>query len=222
MRWHMFWGFSALLLALFIALAPETAQALPKNFRNVDIFFVGAMPTDEDIDEMAALGIRHIISLHRMSASTLTRATRAGIQVHNYPWRTQLEHVEEVMEIIEQASPNTVFLHCMHGADRTGAATAYWLHTRRGYDPFIALATVVSPRDAHLKGLEMLATEYNYEFSVADEVVLGRFSGARNGGLEGLKLRGGRWYAKLARNYLELTIGPPLRRPSKEFWKEDL
>jgi hypothetical protein len=213
---------ATLTATLMAAVAPATAHALPKNFRNVDVFYVGAMPADEDIAEMAALGIQHIISLHRMSASTLSRAKRAGIEVHNYPWRTRLEHVEEVMGIIEMAPPNSVFIHCMHGADRTGAATAYWLHTRLGYDPFIALAAVVSPRLPHLKGLEMLATEYNYEFVVADEVMLGRFSGARNGGLEGLKLRGGRWYAKLARNYLELTVGPPLRRPSKEFWKEDL
>jgi hypothetical protein len=217
----------SLLLALVLLLvaaaaAPAAAHALPKNFRNVDIFYVGAMPTDDDIHEMAALGIQHIISLHRMPASTLKAAKRAGIQVHDYPWRTRLEHVEEVMGIIEMAPPNSVFVHCMHGADRTGAATAYWLHTRLNYDPFIALAAVVSPRHNHIKGLEMLATEYNYEFAVADDITLGRFSGARNGGLEGLKLRGGRWYAKLARNYLELTVGPPLRRPSKEFWKEDL
>lgn len=209
-------------LCAFAAVTPSAAHALPKNFRNVDIFYVGAMPADEDIAEMAALGIQHIISLHRMPASTIKLAKRAGIQVHDYPWRTRLEHVEEVMGIIEMAPPNSVFVHCMHGADRTGAATAYWLHTRLGYDPFIALAAVVSPRHNHIKGLEMLATEYNYEFAVADDITLGRFSGARNGGLEGLKLRGGRWYAKLARNYLELTVGPPLRRPSKEFWQEDL
>lgn len=208
----------ALLLVLASLSISDRADALPQNFRNVDIFYVGAMPDRSDIDELADLGIHHIVSLHRMPPKVIAHAKRLGLEVHDYPWRTRLERVEEIMTILEQATPNTVFIHCMHGADRTGAVTAYWLHTRRDYDPFLALATVISPRSYHLRGLEMLAYEYDYDFRVIDKQMFGRFSGARNGGLEGLKLRGGRWYTRLARNYLELTIGPPLRKPIYRFW----
>ena len=211
--------FCAFALSFCLLSVANTAEALPDNFRNVDIFYVGAMPSNHDIDDLSALGIQHIISLHKMPSDVSRRARKKGIEVHEYPWHAELDKVEQIMTILEQAPPNTVFLHCMHGADRTGAATAYWLHTRRGYDPFLALAAVISPRSFHLKGLEQLAHEYSYNLAEVDKLMFGRFSGARNGGLEGLKLRSGRWYTALARNYLERTIGPPLHEPSKRFWR---
>jgi len=205
-------------IALVLSLATK-AEALPKNFRNVDVFYVGGMPSADDMDEFATLGINQIISLHRLDKDAKQEAEKLGMKTFSYPLRTRLAHIEEIMSIIDNSPPGTVFLHCLHGSDRTGAVSAYWLYTRRGYDPFAALATVMSPKEYHVKGLEALADEYSMSIGV-DVDTIGKYSGACNGGLEGLKIRGGRWYTKLARNYLELTIGPPLKAPRKGFWEE--
>lgn len=197
-----------------------SAHALPKNFRNVDIFYVGGMPDEEDIEELSMLGIEHIVSLHRMPKKVRQRAVELGLVVHNYPLRTTLKHTEEITRLLDENPPSTVFIHCQHGADRTGAVTAYWLYIRRGYDPIGALASVVSPKKYHIKGVRSLAQEYAFSLDL-EYPVLGRFSGAHNGGLEGLKVRGRRWYTRLARSYLMNTLGDPLNEPSTSFWTEE-
>ena len=208
------------LFVLVVAFA-STASALPKNFRNVDIFYIGGMPSADDMDELHDLGIEQIISLHRLPKDVSSRAKKLGLETHSIPWRTRLVRVDEIMEVLEGVPSGTVFVHCQHGADRAGAVAAYWLYSHRDYEPFAALAAVISPSAYHIKGLKMLAREYSLNFDPVDSDLIGRFSGARNGGLEGLKVRGGEWYTRLARNYLEMTMGPPLREPHEKFWGYD-
>jgi len=193
--------------------------ALPKNFRNVDVFYLGAMPSVADIDEFSTLGIQTIISLHVMPEKVQQRADSLGMVTFTFPLRTRLLYIQDIMAVLRAAPPSTVYVHCLHGADRAGAVAAYWLYAERGMDPFSALAAVISPSDYHVKGLHMLGQEYAISLDSIPADILGRYSGARNGGLEGLKIRGGEWYTRLARNYLELTLGPPLNAPSSRFWE---
>ncbi|MFA5624482.1 MAG: tyrosine-protein phosphatase [Bradymonadales bacterium] len=205
------------LAALCIA---SSAWALPRNFRNVDTFYVGAMPSVEDIDEFKVLGIQSIVSLHRLPEDVKKRAKKHGMKLYNYPLRTRLLKVEEIMQVLKSEPANTVYVHCLHGADRTGAITAYWLTTERQVDPFTALATVISPQKLHLRGLQMLGREYGVSLLSTPPRWVGRYSGAKNGGLEGLKICGDQWYTKLARNYLAITMGPPLEKPVEKFWEQ--
>lgn len=208
----------AVLLGLALVLASATpAQALPKNFRNVDIFYVGGLPSAADMEELRTLGVTRIVSLHRLPASAEAAAAKYGIEVFQHPLRTRLLDAELIMSWIEEVPAGSVYVHCLHGADRTGAVTAYWLTTRRGFDPFVALALVLSPREYHVQGLRQLVREYAISFEL-DESLIGRYSGALNGGLEGFKVRGNPWYTRLARHYLEVTVGPPVRDPSESFW----
>jgi hypothetical protein len=198
---------------------PE-AQALPRNFRNVDTFYVGAMPDEDDLDEFKMLGIGTIISLHKLPPEVQKRAKKLGLKLYSFPLRTRLLHIDEIMAVIREAPVNSVYLHCLHGADRTGAVTAYWLLTERHLDPFAALATVVSPTEFHVKGLRQLGQEYGVCLYNVPEAWIGIYSGARNGGLEGLKVCGDEWYTKLARNFLSITIGDPVNLRNDRFWKK--
>jgi len=208
-----------MVLGFFLALGSD-AEALPKNFRNVDTFYVGGMPSERDMDEFKTLGIKTIISLHRLPPEVQKRAERLGLKLYSFPLRTRLINIEEIMRIMRESPSNTVYVHCLHGADRTGAVTAYWLSTERGYDPFTALMSVISPRELHWLGLVQLGNEYGVCLHRASQALFGRYSGAKNGGLEGLKICGDRWYTKLARNYLSLTIGPPTYSKNERFWKK--
>ena len=213
--------FGSVLVMVGLLLASTQVQALPKNFRNVDTFYIGAMPNEDDIDELATLGVETIISLHRLPASVAERAESLGLETHDYHLRTRLVQIEKIMDILDSAPAASVYVHCLHGADRAGAVAAYWLHTRRGYSALEALAMVISPSKYHLRGFKMLVREYRVSVAPIEPDIIGRYSGARNGGLEGLKIRGGEWYTKLARNYLELTMGPPAAKPKESFWREE-
>lgn len=205
------------ILSLFLGFAgvPD-AQALPRNFRNVDTFFVGAMPSAEDLDELHLLGVTTLVSLHRVPPEVRKRVKKLGIKMYSFPLRTRLLNIEDIMAVIREAPRNSVYVHCLHGADRTGAVTAYWLSSERQIAPFHALASVISPKEFHLKGLRQLAREYGLCLYEPHNWV-GKYSGAKNGGLEGLKICGDEWYTRLARNYLAMTLGEPLTTNEK-FW----
>lgn len=211
---------STLILGVGLLFVASNAWALPRNFRNVDTFYVGAMPSVKDIEEFKVLGIKSIISLHRLPEDVKKRAQRLGIKLYSYPLRTRLIKIEEIMAILKEEPSNTVYVHCLHGADRTGAITAYWLTTERQMDPFTALASVISPSKLHLRGLQMLGREYGVSLLSTPQRWIGRYSGAKNGGLEGLKICGDEWYTRLARNYLAATMGPPLDKPVEKFWEK--
>jgi len=207
-----------LMATILLAVPLCSAQALPRNFRNVDTFYVGAMPAAADMAEFRELGIRTIISLHALPADVKKAAKKNGIELHSFPLRTRLLHIEEIMSIMRNAPLRTVYLHCLHGSDRTGAVTAYWLTHERQFDPFAALVAVLSPKEIHLKGLYELGNEYGYCMNEIPKDQVGRYSGAKNGGLEGLKICGDTWYTRLARNFLVLTVGAPTEEKNERFW----
>ena len=212
-----------LLTILMLSLAGlnvHDAQALPRNFRNVDTFLVGGMPDEDDMTEFKELGISTIISLHKLPPEVMKKAKKYGIAVYSFPLRTRLLHIEEIMGIIRESPRNSVYVHCLHGADRTGAVTAYWLTTERNIDPFKALASVLSPSEYHVKGLRQLGNEYGVCLYDIPPAWLGVYAGATNGGLEGLKICGNEWYTRLARNFLFLTLGAPLNPQNEKFWNK--
>ena len=215
-------GLITILFILFgwIMLGATDAQALPKNFRNVDTFYVGGMPDQDDIPEFESLGIQTIISLHELPPEVKKEATKHGLKLYSFPLRTRLRHIDEIMAVMREAPANTVYLHCLHGADRTGAVTAYWLTAERNYNPFSALASVVSPSEYHVRGLIKLGEEYGFCLDRAQAKQFGRYSGARNGGLEGLKICGNEWYTRLARNFLAMTMGDPVNQQNEKFWQK--
>lgn len=196
------------IMVMMVALCVGSpADALPRNFRNVDTFFVGAMPDEDDIEEFKTLGIETILSLHELPPEVRRRAKQEGMTVYSFPMRTTLRNIDAIMEVMQSVPPHSLYLHCKHGADRTGAVTAYWLYFVRSINPYIALESVLSPSQYHYDGLRQLGKEHGVCIDEQRPPWIGKYSGARNGGLEGLKVVGDQWYTKLARNFLDITIG---------------
>jgi protein-tyrosine phosphatase len=103
-----------------------------KNFDRVDEHvYRGGQPTEEGFQYLSKIGVRTVIDLRE--ADERSRAEEravigAGMTYVNVPMTgltppTESE-VAKLLAIMEDTSGGPVFVHCQHGADRTGAVVA--------------------------------------------------------------------------------------------------
>ena len=111
-----------------------------KNFHQVDEHvYRGAQPDHKGFTGLAQLGIKTVIDLresgHR-SSDEEAAVNAAGMKYVNVPMSgltapSELE-MKKLLSILEDESSGPVFVHCMRGADRTGAViAAYRIHHAR-------------------------------------------------------------------------------------------
>lgn len=126
------------------------------NFGKInDHLYRGAQPDAAGITNLQRLGIKTIIDLRMPGEVTKEEATLAranGITWTNVPLRgvgrPTDEQVKTVLALIEASPP--VFVHCVHGADRTGTIIACY---RIQQDEWTSEAAL---RDAKLYGISWL------------------------------------------------------------------
>lgn len=139
---------TGVLLSLALLAPAASAQGLrddePRyeelsNFHRVnERLYRGAQPRKGGIVRLASLGVNTIINLRdddRRAVSEEWEARAAGLRYYNVPLkrlgrRTDLQ-IERVLTLIEAPENGVVFLHCEHGADRTGTVVAVY---RIGHD----------------------------------------------------------------------------------------
>jgi len=101
------------------------------NFARVNNrLYRGAQPDIDGINSLARLGVRTIINLRMTNdvwSAEEAEARALGITYTNVPMsgigRPTNEQVARVLRIIETGT-KPVFVHCQHGADRTGTIIA--------------------------------------------------------------------------------------------------
>ena len=104
-----------------------TSMNLP-NFAPVDPgLYRGAAPTATGIGQLKSMGIHTIIDLRispKLVAAESARVRSLGMNFVNIPLGAEPatpDQQRQFLTLIHQASPqNQVFVHCQHGADRTG------------------------------------------------------------------------------------------------------
>ncbi|MHB9024662.1 MAG: protein tyrosine phosphatase family protein [Armatimonadota bacterium] len=126
--------FLACLLLTACVLAPFSlpafAAAVPKgipNFQTVsDGIYRGAAPTYAGLQALRAMGIRTIIDL-RISPKLVKvekkNVSELGMTWINLPMGKEAptkQQVETLLDTLAKAPERPVFVHCQHGADRTG------------------------------------------------------------------------------------------------------
>jgi tyrosine-protein phosphatase SIW14 len=102
------------------------------NFQKVDDHvFRGAQPTPEGFRNLSKLGIQTVVDLREpgdRSAQERKTVTAAGMQYISVPMRGMSapprESVVKVLALLEDTNSGPVFVHCLRGADRTGAVIA--------------------------------------------------------------------------------------------------
>jgi uncharacterized protein (TIGR01244 family) len=117
------------------------------NFYKVDEHvYRGAQPTEEGIHYLAKLGIKTVIDLREpgeRARNEEAAVTGAGMKYINVPMTGLTAPTESetarLLGILEDATTGPVFVHCMRGADRTGAVIASYRIEHDGWDNARAL-----------------------------------------------------------------------------------
>ncbi len=114
------------------AVAASTSVAGIGNFSKVDeTVYRGAQPTQEGFTNLAKLGIKVVLDLREQDDRAVSEeriVTAAGMRYINVPMSgltppTPAE-TDTILRLLGDSSAGPVFVHCKHGADRTGAVIA--------------------------------------------------------------------------------------------------
>lgn len=86
----------------------------------------GAQPTAEGIKELEKMGVKTIVCLRTGSVDEkLVKGSHMALEeIPMNAWDVKEEHVVRFLKIAADKKRQPVFVHCQHGADRTGAMCA--------------------------------------------------------------------------------------------------
>jgi tyrosine-protein phosphatase SIW14 len=137
LAYRLGWMFSGLLLACSVHADPP---GIP-NFHNVAPGITrGAAPTPEGLKALKAMGVQTIIDL-RISPPLVRReaaeAHAMGFRFINLPMGSDPPTTKQVatfLATLKDAQQHPVFVHCQHGADRTGCMVGIYRETQQGWD----------------------------------------------------------------------------------------
>jgi protein tyrosine phosphatase (PTP) superfamily phosphohydrolase (DUF442 family) len=118
----------------------EWAQPIEKpglpNFNKVsDNLYRGAQPTADGMKELAKLGVKTVVNLRSFhSDEDILKGT--GLAYEPIPmkaWHAEDEDIVRFLAIVTNTNKLPVFVHCQHGADRTGTMNAIYRMVIQGW-----------------------------------------------------------------------------------------
>lgn len=130
---------------------PIEKKGLPNFYKVSDDLYRGAQPTKEGMAELKKMGIKTIINLRSFN-SDKDEMDGAGFKyVHIFmkAWHPEYHETVLFLKTISDKNNLPAFVHCMHGADRTGTMCAIY-----------RMAILSWPRDKAME--EMLKGGFGY------------------------------------------------------------
>lgn len=117
--------------AMFSIAARPWALRLDKpglsNLHKVsDALYRGAQPEEEGYKTLKAMGVKTVVCL-RESRSNDDAVRQAGLEpihISSDAWDLKLDEVAAFLKVAADPARQPVFVHCRHGADRTGTMCA--------------------------------------------------------------------------------------------------
>jgi protein tyrosine/serine phosphatase len=142
-----------------------------------DVLYRGAQPEKEGFAKLEELGIKTVVNLRDLhSDRKLLEGTGLSyVHIDMQAWDAERDEVKEFLEIATDESKQPVFVHCQHGADRTGTMVAVYRIVVEGWDKERALAEMTEgPFGFHSvwRGLPKFVRELDVE-KLREELELG-------------------------------------------------
>lgn len=114
---------------------PMNRSGLPNLHKVSDVLYRGAQPDDEGYATLKAMGVTTVVNL-RGSRSNQEQIERAGLKtvlVASDAWGMSDQNVAAFLKTVSDPSAQPVFVHCRHGADRTGTMCAAYRIAIQGW-----------------------------------------------------------------------------------------
>jgi len=98
-------------------------------------FYRGAQPTAEGLRQLPKLGVRTDVNLRTMhsDADKLSGVRLQYEHISFKAWHPEHEDVVRFLKIATNPRNQPIFVHCQHGADRTGMMTAVYRIVVQGW-----------------------------------------------------------------------------------------
>jgi tyrosine-protein phosphatase SIW14 len=102
-------------------------ETLPNFHEVTPTLFRGAMPEPAGFAELERRGIRTVVSLRQFTRDVAVPPTNLTLlEIPMWTWAPNDEQVLEFLSIATDPARQPVFVHCAHGADRTGVMCALY------------------------------------------------------------------------------------------------
>jgi len=115
---------------------PIYKKELPNLYQVSDTLYRGAQPSAAGFRELRKMGVKTIVSL-RQYHSDEKLLSGTGLNYFNIPISASDPHKADFQKFLDIAADpqmQPVFVHCQHGADRTGTAVALYRIKVQGWD----------------------------------------------------------------------------------------
>ena len=115
---------------IFLLLAAPSPEETIHNFGRVNEHLLrGALPDQHGIEALAALGVKTVVDLRPGNTQKEKReAESLGLQYINIPMpglhAPDPEALAQALTTLDDKAAWPVFVHCIHGRDRTGTVVA--------------------------------------------------------------------------------------------------
>lgn len=127
------------LLAVLVAAACLGGEPGPKNLaRLTPDLYRGGQPDGKGLDHLKALGVKTVLNLRHDAWKEEEAACRergltyVHIGLHTSTAPAEAD-VKRFLEVLADPKLAPVFVHCLHGSDRTGALVAVWRRKVQGW-----------------------------------------------------------------------------------------
>ncbi|MEN8126422.1 MAG: dual specificity protein phosphatase family protein [Planctomycetota bacterium] len=133
-----------------------------------DTLYRGEQPTSEGFKELEKLGIKTVVNLRSLHSDRdkLKGTALAYEHIRMEAWDPEQDEIEQFLKIVTDPTKQPVFVHCLHGADRTGTMVAIYRIVVEGWDKEKALEEMKNgPFGFHemFKGLPKFIEELDVE-----------------------------------------------------------
>jgi len=105
---------------------PNLHQVAPKLYR-------GAQPTEEGFRQLKAMGIKTVVNLRGFHTDDGKLNGLHAEHIHFQTWHPENEDIVKFLRILSDTNAAPVFVHCQHGADRTGTMCAIYRIAVQGW-----------------------------------------------------------------------------------------
>jgi tyrosine-protein phosphatase SIW14 len=127
----------ALLLSIGVARADNLVASAALNIPNLDKvdanFYRGGMPNEQGFEQLRAAGVKTIVSLANekkyrdAERATAQRLGMKFVHIPLSPWREPTQNdIDAFLAVVNDKQDGPIFVHCLHGEDRTGAMVAIY------------------------------------------------------------------------------------------------